>query len=46
MTSRWTYQEGEGGIAEALGLAEHFADGESVCVILGDNKPRFVAIAL
>src|SRR5580765_1691816 len=33
----YTYQEGEGGIAEALGLAEHFADGESVCVILGDN---------
>jgi glucose-1-phosphate thymidylyltransferase len=33
----YTYQEGEGGIAEALALAEHFADGESVCVILGDN---------
>src|SRR6516165_7768055 len=33
----YTYQEGEGGIAEALGLAEHFASGESVCVILGDN---------
>lgn len=33
----YTYQEGEGGIAEALGLAEHFADGEEVCVILGDN---------
>ena len=33
----YTYQEGEGGIAEALGLAEHFADGEPVCVILGDN---------
>src|SRR5712692_2193935 len=33
----YTYQEGEGGIAEALGLAEHFADGESVCVVLGDN---------
>jgi glucose-1-phosphate thymidylyltransferase len=33
----YTYQEGEGGIAEALGLAEHFADGESICVILGDN---------
>ena len=33
----YTYQEGEGGIAEALGLAEHFADGEQVCVILGDN---------
>jgi glucose-1-phosphate thymidylyltransferase len=33
----YTYQEGEGGIAEALGLAEHFAKGESICVILGDN---------
>jgi len=33
----YTYQEGEGGIADALGLAEHFADGEKICVILGDN---------
>ena len=33
----YTYQEGEGGIADALSLAEHFADGEKVCVILGDN---------
>ncbi len=33
----YTYQEGEGGIAEALGLAEHFADGDKLCVILGDN---------
>jgi glucose-1-phosphate thymidylyltransferase len=33
----YTYQEGEGGIAEALGLAEHFADGSQICVILGDN---------
>ncbi len=33
----YTYQEGEGGIAEALGLAEHFADGQKLCVILGDN---------
>jgi glucose-1-phosphate thymidylyltransferase len=33
----YTYQEGEGGIAAALSLAEHFADGEPVCVILGDN---------
>ena len=32
-----TYQEGEGGIADALALAEHFADGEKICVILGDN---------
>src|ERR1700756_184028 len=33
----YTYQEGEGGIAEALGLAEYFASGEPICVVLGDN---------
>ncbi|HVO99330.1 MAG TPA: sugar phosphate nucleotidyltransferase [Bryobacteraceae bacterium] len=33
----YTYQEGEGGIADALGLAAHFASGEKICVILGDN---------
>jgi glucose-1-phosphate thymidylyltransferase len=33
----YTYQEGEGGIADALGLAEYFASGEPICVILGDN---------
>lgn len=33
----YTYQEGEGGIAEALGLAEFFAEGEPICAILGDN---------
>ena len=33
----YTYQEGEGGITAALGLAEHFADGELIAVILGDN---------
>ncbi len=33
----YTYQEGEGGIAEALGLAEHFADNEKIIVMLGDN---------
>ncbi len=33
----YTYQEGEGGIADALSLAEHFADEDSICVILGDN---------
>ena len=33
----YTYQEGEGGIAEALGLAEYFSEGDSVIVILGDN---------
>lgn len=33
----YTYQEGEGGIAEALGLAEHWAAGDSIAVVLGDN---------
>ncbi len=33
----YTYQEGEGGIAHALALAEYFAGGEPICVILGDN---------
>jgi glucose-1-phosphate thymidylyltransferase len=33
----YTYQEGEGGIADALRLAEFFAEGEPVCVVLGDN---------
>lgn len=33
----YTYQEGEGGIAAALSLCEHFADGEKICVVLGDN---------
>jgi glucose-1-phosphate thymidylyltransferase len=33
----YTYQEGEGGIAAALDLAEHFLDGQKVCVVLGDN---------
>ncbi|MFN3240283.1 MAG: sugar phosphate nucleotidyltransferase [Planctomycetota bacterium] len=33
----YAYQEGEGGIADALKLAEEFADGESICVVLGDN---------
>jgi glucose-1-phosphate thymidylyltransferase len=33
----YTYQEGEGGIAEALGLAEHWAGGAPICVVLGDN---------
>jgi glucose-1-phosphate thymidylyltransferase len=33
----YTYQEGEGGIADALRLAEHFADRNPVCVVLGDN---------
>src|SRR6266567_2388077 len=33
----YAYQEGEGGIAAALSLAEHFAGGEPICVVLGDN---------
>jgi glucose-1-phosphate thymidylyltransferase len=33
----YAYQEGEGGIAAALSLAEHFADGEKIVVMLGDN---------
>lgn len=37
--ARFTYevQEEAGGIAQALGLAEDFADGDSLAVILGDN---------
>lgn len=34
---KFAYQEGEGGIAQALSLAEDFAAGDSVVVILGDN---------
>jgi glucose-1-phosphate thymidylyltransferase len=34
---RYAYQEGEGGIAEALSLAEDFAEGGKIVVILGDN---------
>ena len=33
----YAYQEGEGGIAEALSLVEHFASDNPVCVVLGDN---------
>lgn len=33
----YAYQEGEGGIAVALSLAEEFADTDSIVVILGDN---------
>ena len=33
----YTYQQGEGGIADALSLVEHFADDEPICVVLGDN---------
>lgn len=33
----YTYQEGEGGIAQALDLARHFADKDKIVVVLGDN---------
>lgn len=33
----YTYQEGEGGIADALRLTEHFAKGQKIVVMLGDN---------
>jgi len=33
----YTYQEGEGGIAEALGLCREFADEDRIAVVLGDN---------
>ena len=33
----YSYQRGEGGIAAALRLAEDFASGEPICVMLGDN---------
>ena len=33
----YTYQEGEGGIAEALDLARYWAGGDALCVVLGDN---------
>lgn len=44
----YAMQEGNGGIADALLLTEDFADGEPICVILGDNifeKPITKAIA-
>lgn len=33
----YVYQEGAGGIAEAISLTEDFVDGEKVAIILGDN---------
>jgi glucose-1-phosphate thymidylyltransferase len=33
----YTYQQGEGGIADALKLAEHFVDGDRMVIVLGDN---------
>ncbi len=37
VTLAYKVQDKPGGIAEALGLAEEFADGEDICAILGDN---------
>ena len=37
----YTYQDGAGGIAQALGLAEHFAGGDPICLILGDNLLQY-----
>jgi glucose-1-phosphate thymidylyltransferase len=37
----YTYQEGAGGIAQALGLADTFADGDSICLILGDQVVQY-----
>jgi len=34
---QYAYQEKEGGIAQALSLAEHFAERERLVVMLGDN---------
>ncbi len=33
----YTYQEGEGGIAQALSLAKPYAEGSKMVVVLGDN---------
>ena len=33
----YAYQDGEGGIAQALGLAKDFSAGEPLMVLLGDN---------
>jgi glucose-1-phosphate thymidylyltransferase len=33
----YAYQRGEGGIAEALGLAERWAGDDAIAVVLGDN---------
>src|SRR4029453_4837864 len=37
----YTYQEGAGGIAQALGLWGDFPDGGSICLILGDNVVEY-----
>lgn len=42
----YTFQEKEGGIAQALSLAEEFAEGQSLFVILGDNCTDFLPAAI
>lgn len=43
----YTYQEGEGGIAEALRLARYWAASERICVVLGDNIiEKHIALAV
>jgi glucose-1-phosphate thymidylyltransferase len=37
VTLSYAYQRGEGGIADALRLAERFSGGDPICVMLGDN---------
>jgi glucose-1-phosphate thymidylyltransferase len=37
VTISYAYQRGEGGIADALRLAERFAGKDPICVVLGDN---------
>jgi glucose-1-phosphate thymidylyltransferase len=39
-------QEGEGGIAQALGLAEYFAGSEPTCVVLGDIIENYICQAV
>ena len=34
---QYAFQEGNGGIADALALAEDFADGDPLAILLGDN---------
>ncbi|MFT3788731.1 MAG: sugar phosphate nucleotidyltransferase [Tepidisphaeraceae bacterium] len=38
---QYTYQDGAGGIAQALGLSERFVNGEPICLILGDNVVEY-----
>jgi glucose-1-phosphate thymidylyltransferase len=37
----YAYQPSAGGIAQALGLAEQFAGGDPICLILGDNIVQY-----